>query len=352
MTQEGKTIDDFKGEIDAKKQHEVDLAMSKSREEVDRYKRRYDNLLDDYNLFKSQTTWLDSLSKSYETPIAIETESKTGTGEGVACAVCSDWHVYEIVKPERVSGLNTHSPEIAEISIKALFNGILAWTNIHRSGLKIKELLLLFLGDHVTNMLFEDQKTENAGLIQEEVLFALKLMCGGIDFLLDNGDFDKIKIVCCSGNHSRPKMQKDVANSAVNTYEWLMYKFMEDFIYPNEDRLEFQIANGYHEWVNIYGKDVRVHHGDWTNYQGGIGGLTIPMNKAIKAWNVGRTAALDILGHYHQTMSPGLFYGNGTTLGYSTFSVKCKGEYERPQQGLLIFDSKRFLTATEKIFVR
>lgn len=351
MTQ-GKTLDEFKKEIDARKQHEVDTAMRKAAEEVSMHKRRYDELLADFNLFKNQSSWLDSLTTKYTEPITIEQETKTGTGEGVACAVGSDWHVYEVVRPERVSGLNTYNPDISEPSVKSFFNGILAWTNIHRSALRIKQLLLLFLGDHVTNMLFEDQKTENAGLIQEEVLFALKLMCGGIDFLLENGDFDKIKIICCSGNHSRPKLQKDVANSAVNTYEWLMYKFMEDFIYPGEDRVEFQIANGYHEWANIFGKDVRVHHGDWTNYQGGIGGLTIPMNKAIKAWNVGRKADFDILGHWHQTMSPGLFYSNGSILGYSTFSVKCKGEFERPQQGFLVFDSKRFLTATEKIFVR
>jgi hypothetical protein len=76
------------------------------------------------------------------------------------------------------------------------------------------------------------------------------------------------------------------------------------------------------------------------------------MNKAIKSWNTGRAAAFDIFGHYHQTMLPGLFYANGSILGYSTYAVRIKGEYERPQQGFLVFDSKRFLTATDKIFVR
>lgn len=352
MTEKKKPIDQFKAEVNAQKQHEVDAAMAKAKEEVNRYMRRYDDLLQDYELFREQSIWLDSLVKEYKTPIAIEPLTKTGTGEAVACVPCSDWHVYEVVRPERVSGLNSHNPQIAENSIKNLFNGILAWTNIHRTALNINQLLLLFLGDHVTNMLFEDQKVENAGLIQDEVLFALRLMCGGINLLLENGDFDKIKIVCCAGNHSRPKREKDVANSAVNTYEWLMYKFLADFIYPHEDRLEFVIANGYHEWVNVYGKDIRVHHGDWVNYQGGVGGLTIPMNKAIKAWNVGRKADFDIFGHWHQTMMPGLFYSNGSTLGYSTFSVKCKGEYERPQQGFLVFDSKRFITAIDRIYVR
>jgi hypothetical protein len=348
----GKSIDEFKAEVDATKQHEVDAAMIKAKDEVSRYKRRYDSLLEDYEAFRGQSKWLDTLSSIDQGEFVIKEKSKTGTGEGTILQPAGDWHVYEVVRPERVSNLNTHNPKIAETSADNFFNGSLAWTNIFRHSLKIREIVLIFLGDFITNMLYEDQKVENAGLVQEETLFATKLLCGGIDFLLENGDFDKIKIVCCSGNHSRPKKEKDVANSAVNTYEWLMYKFMEKFIYPGEDRVEFQIANGYHEWINVYGKWVRIHHGDWVSYQGGVGGLTIPMNKAIKSWNVGRSADFDISGHYHQTMAPGLFYGNGANLGYSTFSVLCKGEFEKPQQGHIVVDSKRFITSINKIFVR
>ena len=32
---------------------------------------------------------------------------------------------------------------------------------------------------------------------------------------------------------------------------------------------------------------------------GGVGGITIPLNKAISAWNNQRMADYDILGHYH-----------------------------------------------------
>ena len=347
-----KPIDKFKDEIDAKKQHEVDTAMAKARDEVGRYKTRYDDLLSDYENFRSQCTWLDALSQQYEPGRRIETKSKTGTGEGTAIAVGSDWHVYETVKPERVNGLNSYNKQIAENSVNEFFNGILAWTAIHRNGLRIKTLVLALLGEHITNMIHEDQKLENAGPVQEETLFALQLVCSGIDLLCEVGGFDNIHIICCAGNHARDAKEQKVSASAITTYEWLMYKFMEDFIYPHEDRVEFQVANGYHEWINVYGKWVRIHHGDWVSYQGGVGGLTIPMNKAIKSWNVGRQADFDISGHYHQTMAPGLFYGNGASLGYSTFAVLCKGEYERPQQGHIVVDSKRFITSINRIYVR
>ena len=346
-------IDRFKDEVDASKQHEVDTKMADLRGEADRHKRRYDDLLNAYNTFRGQCGWLDALSIDYTPPKVIKAKSKTGTGEGTAIALASDWHVYETVKPEQVNGLNSYNPDIAKLSVTEFFNGILAWTEIHRTRLNIKTLVLALLGDFITNMLFEDAKEDNAGPVQEEVLFALRLICGGIDMLLENGGFDKIIIPCCAGNHARDiKEVHRASGKSLHTYEWLMYKFMSEFIYQDDSRVEFQIVDGYHNFLNIYGKIVRFHHGDWVRYMGGIGGLTIPMNKAIKAWNVGSPVDFDAFAHWHQTMNPGLFISNGSVIGYNPCAVKIKAEYERPQQSLLIADSERFITSINRIYVR
>ena len=347
-----KPIDKFQAEVDATKQHEVDSALAELRMDTDRHKRNYAGLLEEYNSFKSQSGWLDSLAEQYTPGGIIEAKSKTGTGEGAVIAVASDWHVFEQVKPERVNGLNTYNPNIAEKSAAEFFNGVLAWTEIHRTKLNIKTLVLDLLGDFVSNMLYEDMKEENAGPVQEETLFALKLLGSGIDLLIQKGGFDEIRVLCSVGNHSRDSRELRAGTMVQHTYEWLMYRFMADYIYKDHKKVKFQIADGYHNFLNLYGKEIRNHHGDWTRYMGGIGGLTIPMNKAIKSWNVGRHADFDILAHWHQTMAPGLFYCNGSILGYSPFAVKVKGEYERPQQGLLVVDSKRFITSINRIFVR
>jgi len=347
-----KPIDKFQAEIDATKQHEVDSKLADMRAEVDRHKRHYDDLLNEYNLFRGQSAWLDTLKDEYVAGGIIESKSKTGTGEGAVIAVASDWHVFETVKPERVNGLNEYNTKIAEESVKEFFNGVLTWTDIHRTKLNIKTLVLDLLGDFVSNMLYEDQKEENAGPVQEEILFALRLLCSGIDLLLKKGGFDHIRVVCCAGNHARDQKETRVGGMVQHTYEWLMYRFMADHIYRGNDKITFQIAEGYHNFLNLYGKEIRNHHGDWTRYMGGVGGLTIPMNKAIKAWNVGRAADFDILGHWHQTSAPGLYYSNGSILGYSPFALKVKGEFERPQQGLIVVDSKRFITSINRIYVR
>ena len=353
MTTKGKDLDQFQEEIDIRKKHDVDNLIAKFKIEAESYKRRYDDVLADLNNFTSQSRWLDSLQETYIPGKAIEAKTKTGTAEAVPLGIGSDWHVFETVKPQEVNGKNTYNVKISETGVNNFFNGILAWTNIHRSAVKINQLVLALLGDHITNMLHEDQKTDNAGPVQEEVLFALRLICGGIDMLLENGDFDKITLVCCPGNHAREDRDvKRASGVAVHSYEYLMYKFMEDFIYAGEERLDFQVAQGYHNWLNVFGKELRFHHGDWVRYMGGIGGLTIPMNKAIKAWNVGRRADFDIFGHWHTTASPGLYYSNGSIVGFSPYSLMIKAEYEDPQQGYILVDSKRFITAINRIYVR
>jgi hypothetical protein len=348
-----KPIDEFKAEVDAAKQHEVDSKLQEMGNEVARYKRRYDDLLAAHERFRQESIWMDTLSESYESPAVIESKGKTGTGEGTVIAVASDWHVFETVKPEQVNGLNTYNTKIAENSILEFFNGVLAWTEIHRTKLNIKTLVLALLGDFITNTLHEDQKEDNAGPVQEETLFALQHLCGGIDFLVENGGFTDIHLVCCPGNHSRDTREVyRAAGVAQHTYEWLMYKVMSDFVYPGRKDLHFHIAEGYHNFLETYGKDIRFHHGDWVRYMGGVGGLTIPMNKAIKSWNIGRAAHFDIFGHWHQTLNPGLFLSNGSILGYSAYAIKIKGDYERPQQSLLTIDSKRFITSVNRIYVR
>jgi len=347
-----KPIDDFKREIKQKKQHEFDSLKQEIKQAQDRHNRRYQDLLDDHNTFKGQCQWLDALATEYGPPISIEPKGKTGTGEGTIIAVGSDWHVFETVKPERVNGLNSYNTKIAAASVEEFFNGILAWTQIHRAQLNIKTLVLALLGDLISAMLHEDHKEENAGPPQEEVLFALDLICKGIDMLVEHGGFDEIIVVCCDGNHSRDTKETRASGRSQHTYEWLMFQFLAKFVYADSDKVKFQVAEGYHNFLSVYGHDIRFHHGDWVRYMGGIGGLTIPMNKAIKSWNVGRKADFDIFGHYHQTMNPGLFLANGSILGFSPYAVKVKGEFERPQQSLIVIDSKRFITSVNRIYVR
>ena len=138
--------------------------------------------------------------------------------------------------------------------------------------------------------------------------------------------------MCHSGNHARTTKKQRIATEAGNSLEHYMYYVMRDR-YKENSRVKFQIATGYHSYVTFFDKYVvRFHHGHQINYQGGVGGITIPVNKAIAQWNKARLANLDVFGHFHTKFDGGNFFCNGSLIGYSAYAVSIKASFEKPSQ--------------------
>ena len=95
---------------------------------------------------------------------------------------------------------------------------------------------------------------------------------------------------------------------------------------------------GYHSYVRFFegAYEIRFHHGHQVNYQGGVGGITIPVNKAIAQWNKARNVNLDVFGHFHQKFDGGNFVTNGSMIGYNAYAVSIKASYEKPEQQLFL----------------
>src|SRR5208282_6842766 len=93
--------------------------------------------------------------------------------------------------------------------------------------------------------------------------------------------------------------------------------------------------------LNLFGTyPIRFHHGHAIKYQGGVGGITISVNKAINSWNRNRNVKLDIFGHFHQFFDGGNFICNGSLVGYNAYAVAIKAAYERPSQTFLLVNKK------------
>jgi hypothetical protein len=67
--------------------------------------------------------------------------------------------------------------------------------------------------------------------------------------------------------------------------------------FKNSTRVKLIIPEGHFSYLDINGFIIRFHHGFNIKYQGGVGGLYIPLNKAIGQWNKAKPANLDVLGH-------------------------------------------------------
>jgi len=128
-----------------------------------------------------------------------------------------------------------------------------------------------------------------------------------------------------------------VSTEAGNSLERLMYHSLA-VMFRDEPRVQFIISDGYHAYVKVFEFPIRFHHGHSVKYYGGVGGITIPLNKAVAQWNRGRSAYLDVLGHYHTLLDGGIWIANGSLIGYNAYALSIKASPEPPRQVFFLID--------------
>jgi hypothetical protein len=298
---------------------------------------------------------IEEQEKQVEVALALSVESatvsplkaiKSGQGGGaVAFAIASDWHAEETVDPRTVNGLNAYDLEIAHARIQAFFQKVVRLTEIQRAGTKIDTLVLALLGDLMTGYIHEELRESNGLSPTETILWLQDEIASGLA-LLDK-HFDRIIIPCSYGNHGRNTMKPRHATGARNSYEWMLYHIMR----KQFPQYEWQISDGYHNYLEVDGRVVRFHHGDDLKYQGGVGGLTIPVEKAIAQWNRAIKADLDIFGHWHQSQQNPKWISNASLIGHNAYAIAIKAGFEPPSQTFFLMDSKRGRTVTCPIYL-
>lgn len=286
-------------------------------------------------------------------PVSIKSNIKL-SGEATAVIMGSDWHIEEYVDPLTINGKNSYTLNTAWNSACNFFANGCKLIQICRKDIKINNLVLAFLGDLISGYIHDELIEDNQLSPTQASIEAFNLIVSGIQYLLDKSGCNNIIVVCKYGNHGRTTQKYKVSTAYKNSYEWMVYNFLQKH-FEGEKRLTFIIEKSYHTYVPIYGFPIRFHHGDYVKYQGGIGGLTIPLNKAIAQWNKARPAYLDVLGHWHQLQLDTGSYAyccNGSLIGFNAFAISIKASYELPQQGFFLIDKKRGKTITAPIFVR
>lgn len=275
--------------------------------------------------------------------------------EGTAVIVLSDWHAEEIVTPGSVSGLNEYSLDICTRRATKMFQAALNLVQLLEERIDIPNIILALLGDFITGNIHGEENAEtNALQPTHATVFAMNILISGIQFLLDHTSA-AFTIPCHSGNHSRTTIKTRFGAENGHSLEYLMYLTLAAH-FRHEKRVTFLISEGMHSYVDLYAGQpgattIRFHHGHAVKYGGGVGGIYIPVNKAIAQWSKARHADLDVFGHFHQMRDGGNFLCNGSLIGYNTFALSIKADYEKPRQLLFLIDRKRGRTCTWPILV-
>jgi hypothetical protein len=138
------------------------------------------------------------------------------------------------------------------------------------------------------------------------------------------------------------------ADGYKHSWEWLAFNNLAGHF--KTPKVNFKIEQGYHNWLDIQGHNVRFHHGDAIRYGGGVGGVTVPLRKKIAQWNKRRRADLDVLGHFHQFIDAWDYVVCGCLVGYDAYALEIGAEFQRPTQTFIVIDRDFGKVLTVPIF--
>ncbi len=314
---------------------------------------KYKYLLREYELLEGQFNTMLAVREGPDDPIEIPIKAHD-TGQHIACPIIalSDWHFEETVDPETINGLNNYNLEIAEARWFTCIQNAMRLVAMDRKHSTIDEAVVWLGGDFITGYIHEEMQQVNSLSPVMAIRFAKKHIIAALEFMLKHGRFTRITVVCNYGNHGRTDKKKIISVGYRNSYEWAMYCDIADyFAQKGEERIDMRIPRGFLEYAVILGYTWRFMHGDYIRYQGGIGGLTIPLVKALHRYDTQRYADYTILGHFHtRIMATARCYVNGSGIGYNAYAQSIGAPPEAPVQSYILVDQARGVTIMAPIF--
>lgn len=332
----------------------IDEALLKRKEngEIKSLKRQLDHFIKEY----------EALSDAYGLALNLKTQDITGLqipfieentshkNEATAIMQLSDCHFGKRIIPSTVNGLNEHNPDIAKKRMEKLAENFITLIKKERQDVKIDNFVLILGGDFLENSQLHEHSEMTTDLSpMEETLFSRELLVKFIKTIGEYCDFKNIMVPSIRGNHARSTKKMSSSVDYRMSYEMILYNILKqdfsdpvfDWYLPDSEIAEF----------SIYGSRMRAFHGHQIRSQGGIGGLTIPLNKFILRMDQINKCSYNFMHHYHSYSFPtSKCTLNGSVIGMDPYAFGLGCEYQPPIQSFQLFDKKRGMTVRMPIF--
>lgn len=326
--------------------HPVDREAAKEQES--RLRREHRQLVEELRDHRARAEAQRALSERQG--LIKRRELGHGAREGTAVILASDWHVEETVLSESTPLANRYTLDVAETRIGRFFSGSRWLIDFHRPVFGLRDVVLWLGGDLITGYLHDELVEGNSLSPIQAARWVQRRIISGITDMLADDAIALLTIVVSHGNHGRTTQKPRRATGAQNSYEWLIGQQIADH-FADDPRVQFVTSLSAHQYVKVYDFDLHFHHGDEANYGGGVGGISIPLNKATAQWDLWKRCDYHHYGHFHQYLDLGRVVVNGSLIGASPFGMAVKGTPEPPQQAFYVLDSKRGKTCKSPIWV-
>lgn len=332
-----------KAQVKAERERKKALkAVYKAEQEADekrQLKLQQDALLEENKQLKKERVELFKMAKSPR--LLVYKKAAWERFDAIACALASDWHVEEPVIKTDVNGLNEYNLDIAKSRAEHFFRNLLKLTDMMARDTRITTIWIGFLGDFFSGFLHDELVANNLLSPGDAAQFVKQLLFSGIDFLLKNSSYNIIGDAI-PGNHGRMTHKMWHGDPTGTSLETFMYRSIVDRYHDNK-RVSINVSDHAMVYRRFFERfQMRLIHGYEVKYNGGVGGLTIPLNKAIAQWETtGIHADLTVLGHYHQLFDGGNFIVNGSLIGYNTFAQVIKAKFEEAKQAFWLIHARK-----------
>jgi len=347
--------DELEEVVDTSTTPDDDLTLQKSKKKVNTYRRKYITALNKIELLEEQLDHINQISNLFKVIVPNQySVLPKDPNEAVPIVVASDWHIDEVVDGNAIGNVNEFDLDIARERVKQFFQYTLRLHNMCKTESPINTLVFAALGDFISGWIHEELLSSNSMTPPEAIVEVFNMLSGGLKFLLDETDIQKLIFVGTVGNHSRITQRIQAKNSPKKSYEWPIYNFLAKWFANSEyaDRIQFKLPTGYFNYLTVLNKKIRFHHGDGIRYNGGVAGIHVPLKKAIPQWNKANKVDLDVMGHWHTRETSRDYVINGSLIGYNEYAEKIKADYEPPQQSFFLIHQKFGKTAEFPIVLK
>lgn len=314
-------------------------------------------LLQDQN--KRLVSDYDKLMEQYDNALLIKERSKISIpkitfntsvkNQATPILQWSDWHIEERIEKRITRGMNEYNPEVAERRADNLVANTLKIIKKERQDSTISEVVVCLGGDFINNFLHEHDVQMNFMHPIEAAIFAKTLLKKELSTLAEYGNFKRVVVICIRGNHGRLTKRMQSSNDYKMNLEAIIYYMLKQEL--NDSTFEFHIPESELGYIDVYNKHIRAFHGHQCKYQGGVGDLSIPLNKLIMKWDKTEKADWNLMHHFHRLMMPTNNTSlNGSLCGFNSYALSCGFQYEPPLQSFHLLDAKKGFTVRIPVF--
>jgi len=285
---------------------------------------------------RRQLGLLENINKANKVKTKLKVvPAKMEHDEHTTLILLSDVHFSKRVTKEATQGANEFNVRIAEDRLNNFFaNSVFLHKKYNPDGTSV---CLMLLGDMIEGYLRDSNLKENELTPAQEVVELLRIIKGGIEYIL--GECPKVKqiiVPCVSGNHDRTTLKVTDTNFK-DSYGYILYNALANY-FENNSKVEFKIVSGDFCDFNIYGKTLVAIHGYQIKGGSSLGGYGAVIGKFFQKLKTNFPQVEHLfMGDKHQlNFSPDVTV-NGCVCGADNYAMNYQFRITKPTQAFLLF---------------